>query len=186
MTQQQSTEDLMHHVAELAVRLRDGEDVAAELVTSARGLRYAFETARDGCRSGYRNPNVRRPTADTALDLDLVPDSSDVRIAVMNWVAAPERGFVHATAGQLRRLFPATTSTSTDKWIGAHSLVTLPLPVPADDAAPVVVYTAGIAVGGLLWATARHEDTAAAVKLLIDRVAHKRVLPWEDPYAFRD
>jgi hypothetical protein len=66
-----SPEQLVHRVADLAVRVRDGEPVAAELAAAARQLSYAFDTARRGLPAGYRNLNVRRPAPDTALSRGL-------------------------------------------------------------------------------------------------------------------
>lgn len=183
-----SPEELVHHVAALAVQVRDCEDVAAELAAAARQLRYAFDTARRGLPNSYCSPHIRRPESETALSFVPKPTATpyDSMVEVMNWIGHAKRGFAHTTAGQLRHLFPATSTTSTEQWLGGFCLSTLPDPLPADDHAPAVVWTSGIAVGGLLWATAHHEDPASQVKLLLDRVVHKRVLPWEDPWAFRD
>lgn len=183
-----SPEELVHHVADLAVRVRDGEPVAAELAAAARQLSYAFDTARHGLPNSYRNPHTRRPAAET--DLSIVPNPNlspyNAMVEVMNWIGRPKRGFVHTTAGQLRQLFAATPKTTTEDWLGGFCLSHLPDPLPADDNAPAVVWNSGVHVGGLLWATAHHEDTTGQVKLLLDRVVGKRMLPWEDPWSYRD
>lgn len=171
-------DQLVAAVLELATRVRAGTDsLVDELVAAARVLRYRYEER----GTGY--PMWKAST----LRLSEMPicglaakTQDDPMVMTTNMVTsenAPE--FVSTTAGFVRRTYTRGT-TPVDQWLRSSCLATLPVDLPDDDDAPVVLY--GTSMGGisdLLSAIGDGHDTTKAITHLLKRIVDHHPFPWE-------
>ncbi|GAA1011585.1 hypothetical protein ACFQWA_27820 [Streptomyces thermogriseus] len=97
------------------------------------------------------------------------PDSGLPHVDLMRRVVWGEAsGFLAVTAGEIRRAMGTMP-------LAGLNLCTVPAELPADDDAPVCLYSGLTAVGALLSAITRGEDPSGAHKAIKDRVDRRPV-----------
>lgn len=181
------TEPLIQRVTDLATQLRDGDHTGIdELVIAARVLAARYERGKPPARRRPGRPprgSVAHP-ADTRL-AEIQPGPPDERrIEVANLLSGigSRRGWGFATtgAGFVREVFSVWSAALVPVVLRGYSLATLPVVLPSDRHARVVIYhTLDNAVGALLTVVATGASTDQPRQRLLDRIVGGEAFPWE-------
>lgn len=124
-------------------------DQAPDLAAAAGILQYRYDSPLHQGANGAR------------------PDSGLPHVDLMRRVRWEGNGFLAVTAGEVRRAMGTRS-------LAGFNLCTVPASLPADDEAPVCLYSGLTGVGSLLGAVARGEGPTAAHRDVEDRAVHNR------------